>query len=746
MKNSYRLHLTGLISLLITGLYAQPCPDINILLKKADSLLIAEEYRASIGKLTIARDRCPGWAREIDTLILIVFQSIEKKRDEAEKAEQEAIKARERARVEQKKAEAAKNLAEELLKSLQIAKDSLQNSANRTDQLQKALSDKNALQYIWQQANSSFRYDPWLIRRNYQNALTYFALTNFLERNDKVEQMIHSCQSGLHADAAFRAGELDTAEVYYQKVINILTGINQDAEYEKLRLHHIEVVRLLEKQYRDTMSAVPNELVLSGNWWTIPRSFYTIQSVTRLTLHQNPAIREDWPFLLQAFAQLESVRILNCPNLTRLQYWSSISDLANLEIIDNDDLEILDSLDQLRQLSGLHIIGNSRLKSISGLSGLHNLKIVDVRQNKRLSAVGDLSPLQSIQQLTLTDIEDQKTLNLTGFHELKNLNIDRLPRLWHIRGLENLPELKSLTISHTAVSPGIGKLSGLDALTELSLTGNDSLTSLAELDKLPALQKIRIDSNYYLTRLPVWRKFPGLQEITLRDNVHIHRFHSLYPLKKLKKAEVKGNKHLFLTTVGIAPGWIFGGYHASNDEDETFFSSPALTLSASAKMLQLALHAEYTIFNRDYFPTVNYPYADRCDCEDFFKSIRAIDRLKYKERGICNVEKHRFRLMLKYDVYPYFPIGPVYYIGLGVTMMNWHKYAPVIAGGAQFPLKYNYLSLDWRLDFAEIYKPFDRIIVQSFSLGYNVRLGYKKTSFRESNARKEASFKPKRLF
>jgi len=747
MKNKIRVLLAGLTFLLFSGLCAQnPCPELQVLLKKADSLLAGEQYQASIGKLTIARDRCPERSREVDSLILVVFTAIENKRKEAEWAKQEAVKAHEKARIKQQEAEEARAFAEKLLTSLRAANENLQQSAARTDKLQRDLADGNPQQYIWQRASEAFRFDPRLIRRNYQDALTYFALTNFLNSSPLVEQFVRSCQLGNLADAAFRAGELDMAETYYHEVLNILEATDQDTEYEQLRLRHIEEVRRMEAVYRDSLPAAPTELFLSGNWWTIPKSFYALQSVTRLTLHQNPAVREEWPFLSQGFAHLQSVRLLDCPNLTLLQDWSALPELKILEIHDNADLEMLDHLDQLQQLSALHITGNERLKSVSGLQNLHNLKTLEVSKNKNLDAVGDLSMVKGLERLSVTDVESQKKLDLSGFRDMEVLHIDRWPGLWRISGLENMPRLKSLTISHTAVSPDIGRLSGMPALEELALTGNDSLISLANLDNLPSLQKITIDSNYYLAHLPRWRRFPQLREISMLDNVHVRRFGSLYPLKKLKKADIKGNKHFLMTSVGLAPGWIWGGYHAGKDAEETYFNSPALTFSASVKMLQLAVQAEYTVFNRNYFPSAPYPLADRCACEDFFESIRAIDRFKYKERVICNVDKNRFRLLLKYDVYPFFPIGPIYYIGLGVTMMDWNKYAPVIAGGAQFPLRYNYISLDWRLDFAELYRPFDRILVQSFSVGYNVRLGYKRSWFRESHARKEASFRPKRLF
>lgn len=725
------------------------CSKVDDLIQKAEALKKARKYDEAITKLTIARDHCAQRSKEIGLKLLEVSKAIQEETIIAEQAEQRAKEAAKREKQSAKDALIAKNIAEIAkniadsnaniarlnLEQLQQAQKQLDLAATKAYNLQASFPSENTLNYINQQAQLNFQYDSMLIRRNYRDALPYFALSNFLNPQDSTQRMILICQFGDKANDFFAQGKLDSAEHYFHNILPILALNRQDSGYEQLRLQHIDEVRTLAKKYLSQLQSNADSIVLEGNWWTFPERFYQFSVIKKLTLKNNTAIRENWPFVAERLPNLESIKLVNCPNLRRLDQWSHFPKLTSLVIQHNPELETIDNIEEAIALSILIIENNSRLKWIQDLSSLQRLLHLSIVGNERLYALNQLPNAANLQFLAVSNISEQEQLNLGLYQKLEDLRIYELPLLRSIDGIERLQELHKINIAHNPNLSAIGDLNLLQKLRELSIVNIPGITSLANLHSLPALKKITIDSNNFLKKLPKWRSFPLLEELNFRENIRALWFGSLWPLKSLQGGEVLGNKSLWYFILGVAPTWRFGGQNSIESLPYTNFSFPALTVSGIAKWLKFSVQAEYSIANRGiYFPSAQYNFNTCEECVTYFDGFKNTDPIKYAKRDICEMNKNRLRIILKYDIIPYYPIGPIYYLGLGITSFPRTNFPFSLAAGAKYPLGSNYISIDWRFDVSETYRTHNITSFNDLSIGYYFRLGYNKVKVRENES------------
>lgn len=193
-------------------------------------------------------------------------------------------------------------------------------------------------------------------------------------------------------------------------------------------------------------------------------------------------------------------------NLTDLSPVSGLTELTELNVMNNPDLTDLSPLAGLTELRNVNFYGSpvTDYSFMEGLTNLETVQLYDVQEDTDLSF---LSGLTNVRRLYTNGgssyITDLSFLSgMTGLQEL-NLQVGAGLEELDLSFAANMPELTRLNIyrngQNAAAATDLTPLAGLTKLQELSLSVDvESLASLAGLTELRSLQLwSNRGSNYY---------------------------------------------------------------------------------------------------------------------------------------------------------------------------------------------------------------------------------------------------------
>ena len=177
----------------------------------------------------------------------------------------------------------------------------------------------------------------------------------------------------------------------------------------------------------------------------------------------------DWIEQLSDFAnleQLESLSILNCASLKRIQSLDRALNLKNLEIRWCGSLKWLPDFSSLQALEQLRIQWCSKLEAVPNLAGHPSLKILHI---SACNALGSLPTLK-------------------GSHQLHTLYVSWFRNTPYFPELEDLPGLRVLNLQSCSGLEYLPKISDLRALYQLNISDCQDLMSIEQLEELPSLK------------------------------------------------------------------------------------------------------------------------------------------------------------------------------------------------------------------------------------------------------------------
>jgi hypothetical protein len=503
-------------------------------------------------------DRDTVIANQIKTGILDIFNEIDGLKTKAEAA---LVKAE----IERKRANIAKEDAVKKTKLLESQKaeteyqkciaeaavDSLKILLHKSNELQNTFPDTNTYKYLYQTGIQHFKYDTSAQARDYQNALTYFALARFLKPNDTLGYLVRCSQKGIAAEEAFLSGNLITAKTNYDSIKTLLMVIDKESSFEEERLRQIqEVTALYAKFSRETP---PNTEILNlvGNWWTLPKEFEVYNKAKGIKFRHNLSNFKEFPTVLAKFDQLASVTFENCIHIRFLKNWERIKNIQQIIVKDNPNLYALNNLNLLQELKYLSVNNCPALTFVEGCQKLTNFSTHQSPQFRVNNLLLDNQLLEFVDMADLTD----DSIDISNLANLKALKLARMS-IKTIQGLEDhTPKLQTLSIDQlkrlTSFAPPV-------QLTAVTVNNCDSLANIDNWKPSPHLEKLVLSDNEQLQNMPDWRDYPNLKDILIQNDPDITHIRGTKSLKNIDKIYLINNPNLITNSVHIGYGYEWG--------------------------------------------------------------------------------------------------------------------------------------------------------------------------------------------
>jgi leucine-rich repeat protein SHOC2 len=202
-------------------------------------------------------------------------------------------------------------------------------------------------------------------------------------------------------------------------------------------------------------------------------------------------------------------------DLQALPHISSLANLIELSLLNNQLTALPDAIGNLSNLASLSLSGNQITTLPTSIGNLSNLQWLYVGSNRLStvpSSIGQLSKLKSLSlrdnYLTTLPASIGNLINLTWLHLDRN-QLSTLPasisKLVNLTGLNlsnnqlidlpidigKLTNLVKLNLNHNRLSTLPASIANLINLQEIQLNGNE-LTDLSVLQQLPNLQIVRV--------------------------------------------------------------------------------------------------------------------------------------------------------------------------------------------------------------------------------------------------------------
>ena len=294
----------------------------------------------------------------------------------------------------------------------------------------------------------------------------------------------------------------------------------------------------------------------SNSQLTSLHAFEQLESAVEVTLSSNSQLTS-----LHGLEQLEEVDRLSLIDNRALTTLDGLDGLrvvhGLLRISDMSALESLEGLNTLETVGGLTLEANEVLPNLQGLSSLVNVPDLTIQANPGLVSIEGMGALESVGDLSLrsnpmlTSVEGAHTLEIR-----ERLDVYENPMLRSLRGLHGSAELSSVRLSGGALEdvefmsgvfqvnsleidklPQLQALSGLEALTiveSLSLSGNASLTDLSALGSLESIRRASIRSNRTLVSLAGLESLTQTEELYITDNAELRSLDALASLTSVE--------------------------------------------------------------------------------------------------------------------------------------------------------------------------------------------------------------------
>jgi hypothetical protein len=551
---------------------AQECDEKLRIARKSkergDYRLAITQYQAAAAD---CGDRDTAKANQIKTGILDIFIEIDGLRIKAETALKEAENQRKIAEIALKDAEKQRKIAtiakvdaenkSILLESQKKATeyqrdtakayaDSLRVLLRKSDELQNTFPDTNTYKYLYRTGIQHFRYDTSEQARDYQNALTYFALARFLKPNDTLGNLVLCSQKGIVAEEAFLSGDLITAKKNYETIKTLLIVIDKESSFEEERLRQIQEVTKLYADFTQKTPLNTEILELDSNWWTLPIEFSVYNKAKGIKFRNNLSNFKQIPEVLAKFDQLASVSFENCINIRFLKNWERIKNIQQIIVKDNLNLYALNHLNLLQDLRYLSINNCPALTFVEGCRKLTNFSTQKSPQLRVNTLLLDNQLLELVDMADLTN----DSINVGNLANLKTLKLARMS-IKDIQGLDDIPRLQILSIDQ------LKRLTSFAPPTQLTAVTVNNCDSLANIDNWKpsqSLEKLVLSDNEQLQKMPDWRNYPNLKDILIQNDPDITHVRGTKFLKNVDKIYLINNPNLITNSVHIGYGYEWG--------------------------------------------------------------------------------------------------------------------------------------------------------------------------------------------
>lgn len=537
---------------------AQKCYDYACMIEKAKQYIREKNFEAALNSATAAKRYSNVNESEADALIKEMFIEINQLRMQAEEAKAAAQKATleaensaKVAEVEKIKARKAEADANRQRDSVVAARALVEELIKKGETLENTFSDSSAYDYLYQTGLKYFEWDKVTQSRDYQNALTYFALARFLKPSDTLGHLVFASKTGIQAEADFIQGNLDSARYRYLLIQAKVDSTSRQSDFEQWRLQQIKEVKNLYELFRQkhrVHTIIPD--TLKGNWWTIPSDFKQYQHITTLVFKDNPVTFRQFPSVLDSLPELRSLTIINCPEVRRLANWQGLLRLGSLSLKNNANLYSLEKLEKLEQLSYLNIDNCPALTHVSGCEKLEHFAIRRSPQ-ARVSAL--LQTNEKLKDLELADLPED-SLNSENLYNLESLSLARM----NIRNLQGLGQNGCLRALKIDELNQLQSFTPPSCLSAAYISDCDRLIGLNEWPKSDSLNKLMLYKNGNLQNLPDWQHFSNLKYLLILNNSDITTIKGIKSLKNTEQLYILNNPNLIVNSIHAGFGFEWG--------------------------------------------------------------------------------------------------------------------------------------------------------------------------------------------
>ncbi len=500
------------------------CPQFARLMREVDVALSSEDYEVTLTKLEAARAHCPEKGNIVNQKTRAVFLSIERQKEEAQRAKERAdsaryyiqqerdvaIKAKKLAETEKRKADSLLNLANNLLSKLYFYQGKYGLTLKRVGYRP---NFKYRYGYIDQQGNEVIPFE-------FEEA-TPFSLGDGFARVVKDRRKCLLDTTGRVYYVANSLAELrkDTEVLILDIYERSDEFMPEDADYS----YEDEEDWLIDSiaQYSDLkiLQMGGEGIDAQGRLFDIPASFGKLTELMEADLSYNRIF--SFPPEIRYLTKLEELTLYGNPNTSFPPEMEELSSLRRLTISGDDDEEFsqrwpegLTHLTQLKELEIDYFLLDNIPAELGNMRGLTKLTINECNLRKIPSEISQLSQLKylSLAYNQLADLPSQigQLSQLTELYLSMN-ELSELPE-----ALGALSTLEKLDLSFNELTTIPASFAELTKLKELDLTNNqvDSLT-LALHQTLNHIPFIKVDQNPIRYIHAAW--YPHLGNIELAD-------------------------------------------------------------------------------------------------------------------------------------------------------------------------------------------------------------------------------------
>ena len=332
------------------------------------------------------------------------------------------------------------------------------------------------------------------------------------------------------------AGKLNSLQVLIAEYCNQITQLTPLSNCNEL--HHLDIEGSKKIQSLEPLKLARNLKVLK----TVATSASALsgisphEALTQLFVTTSDDFALDLAPLagfknLNKFT-IEAEHVKNTPAL------ASLSELEALSISACSDITDLASLSGLKKLRALTLSSCEKLVNISALASLGSLRLLEINLPYAVEDYSVLKALTSLEVLRLHNAPGLDSIALSGFQNLRVLDLYKCNRLTKVSLDKALASLQVLKLDGCSELVGVGFLSHLTNLEMLSLADCSGITSLPEMPRNSALRELWLDD---LSELATVAPLADLDNLEFLSLSHCSALTDVSPLKDLA-----GLRHLNL--------------------------------------------------------------------------------------------------------------------------------------------------------------------------------------------------------
>ena len=199
--------------------------------------------------------------------------------------------------------------------------------------------------------------------------------------------------------------------------------------------------------------------------------------------------------------KLRYLRIIECPELDRLENFGKFKALEWLSLKQLPKLSSLESLSGLNKLTRLEMANVAPELSLSSLPTLKKLYTLDLSGSTSLRNLDGMKKLPKLKRVNLFGCSNlEQIVGIQANDLLRGVNLNETRALKSLEGLSGMSQMNSLSIRKSGLQSLEG-LGGLESLEELTLEGCDQLVSCGKEFTLPYLKKLRLEDCKQVTDL-----------------------------------------------------------------------------------------------------------------------------------------------------------------------------------------------------------------------------------------------------